>query len=84
MGGVYMAAISRTKPHHIPDLLGYQQRIIQASYNRQPGCQADYDCQFCLKASTTSSTEWSTIDFNIWNDTFPDITTNHRPSPVQS
>ena len=82
--GVYMAAISLTKPHRIPDLLGYQQRIIQASYNRQPGCWADYDRQFRLKASATSSTEWSTIDLNIWNDAFPDITTNHGPSPVQS
>jgi len=78
--GVHMAAISCTKPHRIPDLLGYQQQIIRASYNRQPGCWADYDRQFCLKASATSSTEWSTIDFNIWNDTFPDITTNHGPS----
>ena len=58
---VYMAVVARTKPHRIPDLLGYQQRIIQASYNRQPGCWADYDRQFRLKASTTSSTEWSTI-----------------------
>jgi len=64
--GVYMAVISRTKPHCIPDLLGYQQRIIQAPCNRQPGCWANYDHQLCLKASTTSSTEWSTIDLNIW------------------
>ena len=82
--GVYMAVVARTKPHRIPDLLGYQQQIIQASYNRQPGCWADYDRQFRLKASATSSTEWSIIDLNIWNDTFPDITTNHGPSPVQS
>ena len=53
-------------------------------YNRQPGYWADYDRQFHLKASATSSTEWSTIDLNIWNDAFPDITTNHGPSPVQS
>ena len=81
--GVYMAAVSRTKPHCIPDLLGYQQRIIQASCNRHPGCWADYDRQFRLKASATSSIEWSTIDLNIWNNAFPGITTNHGPSPVQ-
>ena len=69
---VYLAVVSRTKPHRIADLLGYQQRIIQASYNRQPGCWADYDRQFRSKASATSSTNWSTIDLNIWNDAFPD------------
>ena len=79
-----MVVFSCTKPHRIPDLLGYQQQSIQASYNRQPGGWADYDCQFCLEASATSSTEWSIIDLNIWNDAFSDITTNHGPSPVQS
>jgi len=69
---VYMAVLSSKTPHRIPDLLGYQQRIIQASYSRQPGRWAVYDRQFRLKASATGSTNWSTIDLNIWNDAFPE------------
>ena len=82
--GVYMAVMSRTKPHRIADLLGYQQRIIQASYNRQPGCWAVYDRQFRLKASATSSTDWSTIDLNLWHDAFPDQNMTQALPPSQS
>ena len=69
--GVYMAVMSCTKPQRIADLLGYQQWIIQATYNHQPGCWAVYDRQFRLKTSATSSTDWLTIDLNLWHDAFP-------------
>jgi len=69
---MYMAVISHTKSQRIADLLGYQQRIIHPSYNHQPGRWAVYDCQFRLKASVTSSTDWLTTDLDIWNNAFPD------------
>jgi len=80
---VYMAVISRTKPQCIADLLGYQQRIIHASYNRQPGRWAVYDRQFRLKASATSSTDWSTTDLDIWNNAFPDVSVTQGFPPSQ-
>jgi len=69
-----MAVLSQTAPQCMADLLGYQQRIMQTSGSRQPGQCAVYDRQFCLKASATGSTSWSTIDLNIWNNVFLDQT----------
>ena len=69
---VYMAVLSRTAPQRMADLLGYQQRIINAACYRQPGRWAVYDRRFRLKASASGSTNWSTIDLNTWNDAFPD------------
>ena len=79
-----MAVVSHTKLQRIADLLGYQQRIIQTSYNRQPGCWAVYDCQFRLKASATSSADWSTIDLNLWHDAFPNQNMTQALPPLQS
>ena len=81
---VYTAVLSCIVPQRIPDLLGYQQRIIQASYNRQPGRWTVYDRQCCLKASATGSTDWSTIDLNIWHDAFPEQTLTQGLPPPQS
>ena len=34
---VHTAVLSRTAPQHMADLLGYQQRIINAACNHKPG-----------------------------------------------
>jgi len=69
---VYMAVLSWTAPRCTAALLQYQQRLIHAACNLQPGGWAAYDHQFRLKASATGSTNWSTIDLDTWNDAFLD------------
>ena len=49
--GTYIAIITRTEPHRITDLLGYQNLIIQSYQKYQKGCWVAYDCEFRRKAS---------------------------------
>ena len=75
--GVYIAIISHHKPKRVPDLLGYQRIIMETSV----------DCHewkwliwcFCLKASTSNTTQWSTIDITAWNTTFPERAIQSHP-----
>ena len=68
--GIFIAILFHTAPDRIADLMGYQQLIIQASSTCQEGRWAVYDRQFCLKASATTTTQWSMIDINLWNLAF--------------
>ena len=70
--GMYIAIVSRHKPMHVADLLGYQRIIIGASLDCREGKWLTYDRRFRLKASASNLKQWSTIDITIWNTTFPE------------
>ena len=66
----YIAIVSRTEPHRVSDLLGYQNLIIQAYRKHQTGCWQTYDCNFRRKVSASHVAEWSTVDTTLWNLAF--------------
>jgi len=83
---MYIAIISRSAPHRVADLIGYQSLIISASQNRHEGRWTIYDRRFRLKASATKNTAWSAYDNTIWNQVFPDSTAGSyqpRPQPIK-
>ena len=78
--GIYIAIMSRSAPHRVADLIGYQSMIISASQKRQAGRWVIYDRRFRLKASATKNVEWSTYDVTIGNQVYPDSSVeNHQP-----
>jgi len=80
--GLFMATISLKEPHRIPDLIGYQNLIMQSSVQCQEGCWVIYDRQFCLKASVVPIPKWSSIDIMVWNMAFlehPQLETTMSP-----
>ena len=81
--GLYTAIVSHAEPEQTADLLGYQHLIINASQHCQEGQWMSYNRHFRLKASATKSKNWSSIDINIWNMTFPKptLTTTTQKAP---
>ena len=63
--GMYLAIISLREPHRIPDLIGYQNLIVQSSMDSHEGRWVIYDRRFRLKASATAIQEWSVIDITV-------------------
>ena len=89
--GLYMAIVSLKNPSRIPDLIGYQNLIVQSSLNSHEGCWIIYDRRFRLKASATTISEWSAIDITFWRMAFPErppAVSNYcfpkSPPPLQS
>ena len=68
--GTYIAIIGHTEPHRVPDLLGYQNLVIQGYCKYQKGCWQTYDRDFRRKASASHIDEWSTVDTTLWNLAF--------------
>ena len=67
---VFMAIIQCSQPKSPPDLLGYQNLIVQTSQICQEGHWVLYDRCFRPKASALGFHQWSTIDMIVWNLTF--------------
>ena len=40
---VYVSVIAKTQPHHVPDLMGYQILILEASNEYRNDCWLEYD-----------------------------------------
>ena len=55
----YIAIVGHTEPHQVPDLLGYQNLIIQGYRKHQNGCWQTYDRDFWQKALASHSAEWN-------------------------
>ena len=70
--GMYIAVVSLKEPHRIPDLIGYQNLIVQSSIDSHEGRWIIYDRHFRLKASATTIQEWSAIDITVWRMAFPE------------
>jgi len=62
---IYIAVLSHSAPHCVPDLLGYQSLIISASQYHHTEYWVAYDRRFRLKVSVKNIKVWSAI---IWNN----------------
>ena len=61
----YVSIVSRNHPERIPDLMGYQSLIIEASMEYKGDCWAGYDWRFRQQAASHPSTTWSTNDSTL-------------------
>ena len=55
--GTCIAIVGYTEPHRVPDLLGYQNLIIQGYHKYQKGCWQTYNCDFCQKITVSHIAE---------------------------
>lgn len=68
--GIHMAMISRKQAERIPDLLGYQNLLMQAHMQFEGDSWMEYDRFFRQNTATGSSTTWVRINNTFWNLTF--------------
>ena len=68
--GIYTAVLSKSQPHRVADLLGYQTLILQAYMEFRGDRWLGYDRTFRLKAATQKDLKWATIDATLWSLTF--------------
>ena len=67
---VYVSVIARKQPQRVPDLMGYQILMLEASNEYQGNCWLAYDRCFRQQAASLPNCKWSTIDSTIWNLAF--------------
>ena len=67
---VYVSVIARKQPQRVPDLMGYQILMLEASNEYQGNCWLAYDRRFRQQAASLPNCKWSTIDSTIWNLAF--------------
>jgi len=74
--GSYIAVISRSQPHRVADLLGYQNLVITSHLDFPDFKWEEYDREFRLLASASPISQWSVMDSTKWNmakrSTIPD------------
>ena len=59
---VYIAIIALKYPERVPDLLGYQSLIIDASIQYEGDSWVGYDRRFRLSAAANSTKAWASLD----------------------
>ena len=64
---IYIAIIAQKHPERVPDLLGYQSLIIDASIQYEGDSGIGYDRRFSLSAVANSTKIWSSLDPTLWN-----------------
>ena len=67
---LYMAILSRSAPHRVPDLLSYQALIIEAQMEYPGDHWLGYDRRFRQRAAATKATKWSKVDTTLWHLAF--------------
>ena len=67
---IYIAIIALKHPDKVPDLLGYQSLIIDASIQYEGDSWIGYDCRFRLSAAANSTKIWASLDPTLWNLAF--------------
>ena len=67
---VYVSVIARKQPQRVPDLMGYQILMLEASNEYQGNCWLAYYRRFRQQAASLPNCKWSTIDSTIWNLAF--------------
>jgi len=77
---IYMAILSKSQPHRVADLLGYQTLILQAYQKFRGDFWLRYDCTFRQKVSTSKDAKWAAIDTTIWSLAFSG---RGRPCPSE-
>ena len=68
--GIYTAVLSKSQPHRVTDLLGYQTLILQAYMEFHGDCWLRYDRAFRQKAATLTDKKWAIIDSTLWSLAF--------------
>ena len=63
----YVSVVSRNHPDHIPDIMGYQSLIIEASMD---DCWAGYDRRYRQQVASHPSTTWSINHPTLWSLAF--------------
>ena len=64
---LYVAILSRSAPHRVPDLLSYQALIIEAQMEYPGDHWLGYDRRFRQRAAVTKTTKWSKILYGTWH-----------------
>lgn len=67
---VYVSVIARREPHRIPDLMGYQILMIDASNEYRNNGWLAYDRRFRQQAAFRPQCKWSNIDSTLWTLAF--------------
>ena len=67
---VYVSVIAKKQPHCVPDLMGYQILILEASNEYRNDCWLGYDRHFWQQAASWSICKWSDMDSTLWNMAF--------------
>ena len=67
---VYVSLIVKKQPHRVPDLIGYQILILEASNEYRNDCWLGYDRRFRQQAASRSNCKWSDMDSTLWNMVF--------------
>jgi len=76
---VFIAVVHRSQPDCTPDLLGYQNLIMQISMLGEAGRWILCDRHFHLKASALRLQRWSAIDITVWHLAFPELSPRSAP-----
>ena len=63
--GIYTAILSKSQPHRVADLLGYQTLVLQAYQEFRGDSWLRYDHTFRQKAATSRIEKWATIDTTL-------------------
>ena len=75
---IHMAVISKTQPHRVPDILGYQSLIIEAPLEYGGDGWIGYDIRFCINAAANSLATWVQVDTTLWHLEFTEKAKSNR------
>ena len=67
---VYVSVIAKTQPYRVPDLMGYQILIIEASTEYRNNSWLAYDRRFRQQVAAHPQCKWSNIDSTLWTLAF--------------
>ena len=67
---VYVSIVARKQPQYIPDLMGYQILMLEASNEYKGSSWLAYDRHFRQQTAAQPNCRWSMIDSPIWNLAF--------------
>ena len=67
---IYVSIISRKQPQRVPDLMGYQILMLEASTEYEGNSWLAYDRRFRRQAASQPNCKWSSIDTTCWNLAF--------------
>ena len=67
---MHVPVIARKQLQRVPDLMGYQILMLEASNEYQGNCWLVYDRHFRQQAAFLPNCKWSNIDSTIWNLAF--------------
>ena len=67
---VYVSIIAKKQPYRVPDLMGYQILILEASNEYRNDYWSGYDRRFQQQAASQPHCKWSDMDSTLWNMAF--------------